>query len=221
MPDPQYWLYTASHVRDPRVKDEAYSQWYQDHHVPDVMRAGSISKGSFYKNLSPTSGFRWLAAYDCADLDVLKPQNVAKIPKKHECLGTDRSCLEFAEFDIKQFQEMFELKNDRNVKKIPDCDRYLMTCSFHCDDGEELRRRCVGNDMLSVFPQSTWIKVWSPLEHHDTYLGYMIAQALDELPTENLLWMEDQWRLNLIRKLGLEGQMLQTQMWKLLKCHEV
>ncbi|PWY88186.1 hypothetical protein BO70DRAFT_286825 [Aspergillus heteromorphus CBS 117.55] len=222
MPTPQYWLYVGSRIHDPTINPDAYSQWYQTHHIPDVMHAGSVSSGAFYRSLSPNNPFDWLATYNCDNLDFIKPDNLARIPKKHPSLGTEKSCFEIAEFDLKPYHQIFVLKKDGDEKgaERAGSDRYLLTCSFHCDNGEALRQKCIENEMLSVFPESTWLKVSQPMESGDTYLGYMIAHALGDLHTGNVLWVEEEWRSNLARRLGLEGQLLQPQLWELLKCHE-
>lgn len=105
------WLYASSRLRDPTVTDGVFSQWYQEHHVPDVLKTGSVRKGEFFRAIGPQKQFRWLAAYDCDDLDFMEPENFARIPKTHSMLGTTKSCLEFAEFDTRIFQQLFVLKN--------------------------------------------------------------------------------------------------------------
>ncbi|PYH70853.1 uncharacterized protein BO88DRAFT_486923 [Aspergillus vadensis CBS 113365] len=220
MSSPQLWLYASSRLRDPTVTDENFSQWYQEHHVPDVLKTGSVTKGEFFRRLGPQKQFRWLAAYDCDDLDFMEPENFARIPKTHSMLGTTKSCLEIAEFDTRIFQQLFVLKNgEGNEAGNSGPDRYLLTCTFHCDDNdyEALERRCIDGDIIHAFPGSRWLKISRPFEDEDTYLGFMIVQALGDVEPKDLLWLEDNWRSYLAETLGLERQFLQPHLWELLR----
>ncbi|RAK98492.1 uncharacterized protein BO80DRAFT_157641 [Aspergillus ibericus CBS 121593] len=208
MSAPQFWLYAQSRLKDPTIKDEAFRQWYQDYHVPDVLQTGSVSRGAFYQAISPNKPYRWLAAYQCDDLDFMQPENFARIPKTHTLLGTTKSCLEVADFDTRLFQQSFVLRNgeDGGLGR----DRYLLTCSFHCGSGDfkQLEKQCVEGDLLHAIPGSRWLKISRPLEDEDTYLGSMIVQALGDVDKEDLGRLEEDWRSYLADTLGLQRQFL-------------
>ncbi|OOG00302.1 hypothetical protein ASPCADRAFT_135845 [Aspergillus carbonarius ITEM 5010] len=223
MAAPQFWLYAQSRLNDPTVKDEAFRKWYQEYHVPDVLRTGSVSRGEFYEAIHPDKQYRWLAAYRCDDLDFMQPESFARIPKTHTSLGTTKSCMEIAEFDTRLFQQSFVLKNGEDSENgITGPDRYLLTCSFHCgsDDYEELERQCIDGDILHAIPGSRWLKISRPLEDEDTYLGSMIVQALDDVDEKDLGCLEEDWRSYLAQTLGLQRQFLQPHLWELLASRE-
>ncbi len=100
-------LYVASRVRSPpRISVDGFHAWYDNVHVPDVLKTSAVSTAYRYHAASETASWPFLAIYPVHDL----PQFTTKgeytsIPFTSDALpGPTHSCFDVAQFDIRAYR---------------------------------------------------------------------------------------------------------------------
>ena len=97
----------ASRVRSPpRISVDGFHAWYDNVHVPDVLKTSAVSTAYRYHAASETASWPFLAIYPVHDL----PQFTTKgeytsIPFTSDALpGPTHSCFDVAQFDIRAYR---------------------------------------------------------------------------------------------------------------------
>lgn len=98
-----YLVYINSKVTDSSLDEESYNQWYQQFHIPDILKSGSVAMASWYRALPKES---WLALYYCHDFKFMTdPEKLNAIPKTHPLLSAEgKKVWEVASFDMRHYE---------------------------------------------------------------------------------------------------------------------
>lgn len=110
-----YLVYVASKIIDPSLDEAQYSKWYQEHHIPDIIKSGSLYRAAWYRSVHKESEMQWLAVYKCHDFEFMTvPEKLNAIPKSHALLGEGNMVWDVASFDMRHY----ELQSAHEASKL-------------------------------------------------------------------------------------------------------
>ncbi|EME77271.1 uncharacterized protein MYCFIDRAFT_83221 [Pseudocercospora fijiensis CIRAD86] len=100
-------LYVNSTIKDPRLSEEASTEWYEGVHIPDVFKtsgSGAPTKAYRWKASDPAAEKPYLALYPTADVDFLGSDEFKQIPVHCDKLPGSGQIFELADFDTRYYK---------------------------------------------------------------------------------------------------------------------
>jgi len=95
-------LWAASKIKNTdSVSPATYGKWYNEVHVPDVLKTSQIHSAFRYKNIDPSSERPYLALYPVGDTNFVDSKEFAEIPVTSDLFPGGRSVYEFADMDAR------------------------------------------------------------------------------------------------------------------------
>lgn len=99
-------LYVASRVRSPPVISvDGFHAWYDNVHVPDVLKTSAVSTAYRYNAATDTTPWPFLAIYPVQEIPRFVKEEYASIPSTSDLLpAPTHSCFDVAQFDIRGYR---------------------------------------------------------------------------------------------------------------------
>ncbi|KAL3471349.1 hypothetical protein BJX99DRAFT_263369 [Aspergillus californicus] len=112
MAPPQALLYVTSRVRaPPRISSEDFNAWYDNEHVPDILKTSGVNAAYRYNACAARSG-PYLAVYPVRDMQFFGSQEYLTIPTSSDTLpGPTHLCFDIADFDSRAYATLAEIED--------------------------------------------------------------------------------------------------------------
>jgi hypothetical protein len=153
-------LWINSRITDPAMTPEAFTRWYEQIHIPDIIAAkpGGVVASWRYQALNPRSA-PYLAVYKVPDMGFLQSAEFKAIPMVHPSLPGGGPIHRFAEFDAR-FLRLVESWSDGSTTGA------CSNCSVHASTDANPPAR-------SPVLVSEAIEPANDAEFHEWYRGHV------------------------------------------------
>lgn len=104
-------LYANAKITDDRLTPEVLDKWYEEIHIPDVLKTSGFESAIRYKSRDPNAERPYLALYPIKDINFLKTDEFKTIPGHSPLLpGPSHLIYDFVHFDVRVYtkHEIFE-----------------------------------------------------------------------------------------------------------------
>lgn len=81
-----------------------FESWYNDIHVPDIIKATGISAAYRYRAIDPSADRPYLALYPASDMEALASKDLAGVRQTSEYFPGSGRHADFADFDIRFYE---------------------------------------------------------------------------------------------------------------------
>jgi len=100
-------LYANSKITSQDLSAEDFNHWYNDIHVPDVLKTSGVKTAFRYESLDPSAELPYLALYPLKDLDFCNTDESKNIPLGHDMLpGPSHLISDSAYMDVRQYKHL-------------------------------------------------------------------------------------------------------------------
>ncbi|KAK6429258.1 hypothetical protein LTR95_014592 [Oleoguttula sp. CCFEE 5521] len=131
-------LFVNSKITKPdQLSPEAYADWYNKRHIPDIFKTSGIKQAARWQALDPNQDRPYLALYPLEDLDYLNSDEFKAIPVHDDNLPGSGAIFDVASFDTRYyaFEQLYEPEETKNDQ--PD---FVIACGFTPSDDAEYDR---------------------------------------------------------------------------------
>jgi hypothetical protein len=100
-------LYVNSKIASSRLSSEVFTRWYEEEHIPDILRTSGMNSAYRYYTTSKKKasvGRPYLALYPLKDVSFLQTDEFKSIPVHSDLVPSEsRSIFDVAEFDARYY----------------------------------------------------------------------------------------------------------------------
>ncbi|KAK5717026.1 hypothetical protein LTR17_016168 [Elasticomyces elasticus] len=128
-------LFVNSKITRPdELSDDAYTKWYEEVHIPDILKTSGISEASRFLSIDPKSERPYLALYPLEDLDFLQTDEFFSIPVHHDSIPGSHAIFDFGDFDTRyyKFVQHYEAENAKSGQP-----NFVIAAAFTPTDDED------------------------------------------------------------------------------------
>ncbi|KAL4899818.1 hypothetical protein BDW74DRAFT_183305 [Aspergillus multicolor] len=105
-------LHVTSRIRSPpKITSEAFNAWYENEHMPDVLKTSAVDTAYRY-HAAAEGSWPFLSLYPVNDIQFFWSQEYADVPVKSDALpGPTHFCYDFAHFCIRGYTTVGEMED--------------------------------------------------------------------------------------------------------------
>jgi hypothetical protein len=86
------------------LSEETFHKWYNDIHIPDVLKTGAVKHVARFKNADPGVEYPFVVLYVLPDLAFAASEEFKTIPNRHPMLPGSGLCFDSMKFDIRFYR---------------------------------------------------------------------------------------------------------------------
>ncbi|KAF7185727.1 Core atranone cluster (CAC) protein 1, partial [Pseudocercospora fuligena] len=153
-------LYVNSAIKDQRLSEETYTDWYERVHIPDVFQTtgpGAPTKAYRWKALDPAADKPYLALYPTTEVAFLGSDEFKQIPVHCDKLPGSGKIFELADFDTRYYKlkQLYGPKSEVVDDAQPD---FVIVAGFTPADEEDYEQWYQQEHLLEISCITGWRK---------------------------------------------------------------
>jgi hypothetical protein len=106
-------FFVKSAISNKSLSDTAFNKWYDEVHVPDVVKTSGVTSAFRYKSIDPAAEKPYLALYAIPDISFCDSEEFNSIPINDDCFAAPKHlCFDDVDFEVRLYKRLHAFEKE-------------------------------------------------------------------------------------------------------------